>query len=83
MAAVDSNRGRFAFDLDRIRSHNRGMPSTTQPSKKQPKSRVKASDKQLSNAELLKLAVKNRPPQAWYDDESDPTKPAASNGRGK
>lgn len=26
---------------------------------------------------LLKLAAKNRPPQSWYDETDDPTKPKA------
>ena len=32
------------------------------------------SDAKLSNAELLRLAGKNKPPQAWYDEASNPFK---------
>ena len=28
----------------------------------------------MSNARLLKLAKKNRPPQKWYDEDVDPFK---------
>jgi len=59
------------------------MPATKQPSGEAPKPKAKAASKVLTNSELLKLAGKNRPPQSWYDDQTDPTQPAASNGRGK
>jgi hypothetical protein len=36
----------------------------------------KRSTEPISNARLLKLAAKRRPPQSWYDDQTDPTKPA-------
>ena len=29
----------------------------------------------LSNARLLKLAKKNRPPQKWYDEDVNPFEP--------
>jgi hypothetical protein len=29
-----------------------------------------------NNAKLLKLAAKNRPPQRWFDETTDPTVPA-------
>jgi hypothetical protein len=32
----------------------------------------------MTNARLLKLAAKHRPPQSWYDEQDDPTKPASS-----
>jgi len=59
------------------------MPSTKQQIKKAPKKRISPPEKRLSNAALLKLAARHRPPQQWYDDQVDPTKPAPSNGRGK
>jgi hypothetical protein len=44
--------------------------------KKLPRKKArKASAKPLTNAELLKLAAKHRPPQSWYDEQIDPTKP--------
>jgi hypothetical protein len=59
------------------------MPISKHPAKKASRPRPKYAAKELSNAELLKLAAKHHPPQAWYDEQIDPTKPAASNGRGK
>ena len=47
--------------------------TTKTPSKKRPA-------KRLSNAQLLKLAAKRRPPQSWYDQTIDPTKPAPKSG---
>jgi hypothetical protein len=29
----------------------------------------------VSNRKLVKLAAKHRPPQSWYDDLTDSTKP--------
>jgi hypothetical protein len=31
--------------------------------------------KQLSNAELLRLARKRKPPQSWYDEKINPFEP--------
>jgi hypothetical protein len=59
------------------------MPSTKQQIKKAPKKRISPPGKRLSNTALLKLAAGHRPPQEWYDDQADPTKPATGNGRGK
>jgi len=42
------------------------------PKKTSPKRRAKP----LTNAELLKLVAKHRPPQSWYGEEIDPTVPA-------
>jgi hypothetical protein len=39
------------------------------------KSAKRRSAPTLSNAQLLKLAQKNRPPQSWFDEQSDPTQP--------
>jgi hypothetical protein len=38
----------------------------------------KRSSKPLSNAQLLKLAAKQRPPQSWYEESVDPTKPQSA-----
>jgi hypothetical protein len=59
------------------------MAMTKQPARKSSKGRLKPVGRHLSNADLLKLAAKQRPPQSWYDDQPDPTKPSPSNGRGK
>jgi hypothetical protein len=45
------------------------------PARKSAPSR-KRPIKPLSNAQLLKLAAKKRPPQSWYEEQIDPTKPA-------
>ena len=47
------------------------------PAKAKSKTRKSAQAKghQLSNAELLRLAQKNKPPQTWYDEGIDPFKP--------
>ena len=37
----------------------------------------------LTHAQLLKLAARNRPPQSWYDEQIDPTKPEPSDSRGR
>jgi hypothetical protein len=42
---------------------------------------VKRPARRLSNASLLKLAAKRRPPQRWYDEQTDPTKPEPSRTR--
>jgi hypothetical protein len=75
--------GRDDFDSDPIAADNLSMPSTKQPTKKSPMRKARPSKAALSNAALLKLASKNKPPQRWYDEQADPTQPAASNGRGK
>jgi hypothetical protein len=74
---------RFHFDLCFQASDNSPMPSMKQSVKKASRAPAKPAAKQLSNAELLKLAARNRPPQKWYDEQVDPTKPATSNGRGR
>jgi hypothetical protein len=55
------------------------MPSTKAPSK--PAHRKPAKARRLSNATLLKLAARHRPPQTWYEDQTDPTQPATGNHR--
>jgi hypothetical protein len=40
--------------------------------------KAKPSARALSSAALLKLAAKHRPPQRWYDEQADPTKPKSS-----
>lgn len=51
----------------------------TRTPKKPAKSPVRAKRAtgatKLSNQELLKLAAKNRPPQAWYDEAVNPFEP--------
>ena len=57
--------------------------SLTKPAAKRPvrKPASKAGSARLSNAQLLKLAAKNKPPQAWYDEQANPTKPATAGER--
>jgi hypothetical protein len=52
---------------------NLGMATKVQRAK--PVRRRKAAARPLNNARLLKLAAKHRPPQSWYDEQVDPTKP--------
>jgi hypothetical protein len=47
---------------------------TIKRSTRRPASKTGAG--RLSNSQLLKLAAKHKPPQAWYDQQDDPTKPA-------
>lgn len=35
---------------------------------------AQSKDRKLSNAELLRLAQKHKPPQEWYDEATDPFK---------
>jgi hypothetical protein len=51
-------------------------PNKTTRKKSQRPTSAKARVRPLSNARLLKLAAKSRPPQSWYDETIDPTKPA-------
>jgi hypothetical protein len=37
--------------------------------------RKRAAKAPLSNAQLLKLAKKSRPPQKWYDEDVNPFEP--------
>jgi hypothetical protein len=78
-----SNHDRFAFDLPCEASDNYTMPLVKREANRLRKKPAKSPAKKLSNAALLKLAARHRPPQEWYDDETDPTRPAPSNGRGK
>ena len=43
--------------------------------KSKPQKPASSTERKLSNAELLKLAQKHKPPQAWYDEGTDPFKP--------
>jgi hypothetical protein len=51
------------------------MATHTKRSKSKVRTPSKPRARRLSNAELLKLAAKNQPPQHWYDEQADPTKP--------
>jgi hypothetical protein len=55
------------------------MPANIQHAK--PAKKRKAPPRQLTNARLLKLAAKNRPPKSWYDEQDDPTKPSPTSGQ--
>jgi len=56
--------------------YNVGIASgTTTKKRAPPKPSKRPSAPPLSNAPLLKLAHKQRAPQSWFDDQSDPTKP--------
>jgi len=55
------------------------MPTpAAKTSRKRAKASSKARLRPLPNAALLKLAAKHRPPQSWYDENIDPTKPERS-----
>jgi hypothetical protein len=48
--------------------------ATTRPKRPRKKAR-KAPSKPLTNAQLLKLAAKHRPPQSWFDETDLPFTP--------
>jgi hypothetical protein len=55
-----------------------GMASATTSTTKKSAARKAAPKRprrKLSNAQLLKLAARSRPPQSWFDDTTDPTRP--------
>jgi hypothetical protein len=53
------------------------MPTTT---KSQPKGKKAGK---LSNAQLLQLAKKRKPPQSWYNEGTNPFAPAAKPKKSK
>jgi hypothetical protein len=56
-------------------------PKASKASKPRRKPAAKAPARPLSHAQLLKLAAKHRPPQSWYDETIDPTKPERATRR--
>ena len=62
--------------------------ATTQKTVKRPRKASKPRTPKkaaapLTHAQLLKLAARNRPPQSWYDEQVDPTKPEPPVRRGR
>jgi len=51
------------------------MASKAAPVKRSSKKAAKPRARRLSNAKLLKLAAKHRPPQAWFDATDLPFTP--------
>jgi hypothetical protein len=49
--------------------------TTNAKSTKKAAKRKSVAKQPLSNARLLKLAKKHRPPQKWYDEDVDPFEP--------
>jgi hypothetical protein len=45
------------------------------PSRRKPRKKAKKRVQPLSNAKLLKLAQKHRPPQSWFDQTDLPFVP--------
>jgi hypothetical protein len=43
--------------------------------KRATRKKTRKHTQKLSNAQLLKIAARSRPPQSWYDETTDPTKP--------
>jgi hypothetical protein len=52
------------------------MASTLAHPKRKAAKAGKRSHRKLSNAKLLKLAAKHRPPQSWFEQTDVPFKPA-------
>jgi len=48
------------------------MATTAKPKTRKP---VRSQEGKLSNAKLVRLARKRKPPQAWFDEGSNPFKP--------
>jgi len=67
----------FSFDLATEASDNSIMPLVKREASQPRKKRAESAVKKLSNADLLKLAARHQPPQEWYEDATDPTRPAA------
>ena len=56
----------------------KSRPKTLKPQRPAAKKSASGSNpRPLGSAALLKLAARNRPPQAWYDEATDPFKPKA------
>ena len=62
------------FDPPVFVADNSIMATKIHPAK--PAKKPKTSARPMSNDRLLKLAAKNQPPQSWYEERVDPTKPA-------
>jgi hypothetical protein len=52
------------------------MAATITHPKRKPAKAAKRPPRKLTNAKLLKLASKHRPPQSWFDETDVPFKPA-------
>jgi hypothetical protein len=66
----------------KVKATTQRMPTKLGSGRSRHVTRAKAGTKHLSMPELLRYAASHRPPQSWYDDDTDPTKPAEPKRRG-